>query len=162
MLQKFAPSGDWFAARHHAGMSRLLHELDQRRRLTESLAPLLPDGLREHCQQAAIKGATLLLFADSPVWAAKLRLYAPEVLSRFKTHHPKLKRCQVRVSPPWIPPQYSHFPASKADRRISRRAAAHLEQAAAGIADPELAACFRRLAQRAQNELKQPESVVRN
>lgn len=143
MLKKLNPKRSLKAIPQRASLAALLRDLSERDHLIERIRPLLREDLRCRCAGAGIDGTTLLLFADSPVWAAKLRLFAPELVRALAGQGLALKTCEVRVSPPLM-----RAPADGGTRRvrISESAAAHLEMAAANIADPRLAACFRRIA----------------
>jgi hypothetical protein len=146
MLKKINPTRSLSGSHHDATVAELLGELEKRKRLIRRVHRLLPDNLRRHCRQASTEGSLLVLFADSPAWAAKLRLHAPEVLHDLQAKDARLESCQVRVSPPLESLQSTTARAPQA--RISPQAAAHLEQAALGIDHSELAACFLRMAKR--------------
>ncbi len=58
--------------------------------------------LKQHCRVATLRGEVLVLLADSPAWAARLRFEAPALLERLATE-PALrgvKAIQVKVSVP--------------------------------------------------------------
>ncbi|SEK47908.1 Protein of unknown function [Pseudoxanthomonas sp. GM95] len=48
--------------------------------LEQQLRPCLPPALAEHCRLANITGDRLVFVVDSPVWNAKLRLAANELI----------------------------------------------------------------------------------
>jgi hypothetical protein len=164
-------------------LAKLLRELADRERLLDQVKPLLPDDVRSHCCQASIDDDCLRLFADSPVWASKLRLLTGPILSALAERGLMLEQCQVRVSPPsatgpgtlYTNSDRSANPSAdlgadlgalagaastvNAHRRetdngatrggsgrISEMAAAHLQQAAKGLPDERIAACFNRIA----------------
>jgi hypothetical protein len=56
-----------------------LDALDQR------LRPLLPPSLAAHARLANVNGVQLVFLVDSPVWNARLRLAAPELLDAARS-----------------------------------------------------------------------------
>lgn len=48
--------------------------------LEQQLRPCLPPALAPHCRLANVAGKRLVFIVDSPVWHAKLRLAAPELI----------------------------------------------------------------------------------
>lgn len=109
---------------------------------------LLPDSHRAHCRVANVRNHTLVLLADSPAWAARLRFHAPTILRKLELDHKlSLRRVQIRVDPE----------AVRAPRRRVRRTglsthSGHLlRQAAQAVEDPQLKAALERLARRASS-----------
>ena len=49
--------------------------------LEQLLRPCLPPGLSPHCRLGNVTGGKLVFIVDSPVWNAKLRLAAPELIN---------------------------------------------------------------------------------
>ncbi|MEL1265957.1 DUF721 domain-containing protein [Pseudoxanthomonas putridarboris] len=49
--------------------------------LEQQLRPCLPPALSPHCRLANVAGTRLVFIVDSPVWRAKLRLAAPELIN---------------------------------------------------------------------------------
>lgn len=175
MLKKINPGKGLNITAGETFLAPLLREMAERERLLVSVKPLLPNDLRAHCSQATIDGDCLLLFADSPVWAAKIRLFAQKIPPILTERGVRLKRCLVRVAPPLVPTKALPFELtnestentghyydcaaelrgaesrgqqadSKSRPRLSAATAAHLEQAAKSIADTQIAACFERIA----------------
>jgi len=88
----------------------------------------------------------MVLAADSPVWAARLRFQAPQLVKQL-TQHLSGKRCtiQVRVRPPettLVPPPL------KPGIRPGIQGIAALQQVAQTVSDPELKTALLRLANR--------------
>jgi len=113
------------------------------------LAELLPAPLNTHCHLLSIRNSVLVMSADSPVWAARLRFHAPQLVKQLTRRLPA-KRCtiQVRVRPPEIPlPPQPH----KAVTRPGRQGVAALQQAAQSVSDPGLKTALLRLANRGCN-----------
>jgi len=115
--------------------------------LEAQLRELLPAPLNEHCRLLAVRDETLVLAADSPVWASRLRFHAPllvKQLSRLRTVN--LRTIRVRVRPP------EATAAAPGSRRAANRCGAAgraaIQQAAKTISDPELKTALLRLAGR--------------
>lgn len=49
--------------------------------LEQQLRPCLPPALAPHCRLANVAGKRLVFIVDSPVWRARLRLSAPELIN---------------------------------------------------------------------------------
>lgn len=49
--------------------------------LEQQLRPCLPPALSNHCRLGNVDGGKLVFIVDSPVWHAKLRLAAPELIN---------------------------------------------------------------------------------
>jgi len=123
----------------------LLEGVDRDARLLRSTQGAVPPELRAHCLHASLEDGRLSLVTDGPVWASRLRFAAPELLAGLRGHGLAAEAVRVRVAPPQAPgPQTS---AMGAQPGLSRETRAHLREAAAQIADPDLAAALRRLAE---------------
>jgi len=109
------------------------------------LAELLPAPLNTHCHLLSIRNSVVAIAADSPVWAARLRFHAPQLVKQLMPHL-AAKRCtiQVRVRPPAIPPA----PLQHVVNRPGAHGVAALQQAAQSVSDPELKTALLRLAKR--------------
>ena len=62
-------------------ISRLLSRARALRKLDVVLHDLIPPPLNEHCHILSLQDATLTLAADSPVWAARLRYQATQLVN---------------------------------------------------------------------------------
>lgn len=155
MLKRIDPTSTLSGLKRGRALQSLLARLDERNQTTRIVRPLLPDELQPRCQQASLEKGCLTLVVESPAWVAKARLAAPRVLAALGRKGLSVKRCKVRVSPPmmdgaWQTEEGGDTDAASRHRpsRLSTTAALHLEQAAAAETDPELSACFRRMAAR--------------
>jgi hypothetical protein len=75
--------------------ARLLADLDAQ------LQTLLAPPLQQHCRVLALREPVLVLAADSPVWAARLRFHAPQLIRQISLPRSlRLRSIRVRVRPP--------------------------------------------------------------
>ncbi|NNG12005.1 MAG: DUF721 domain-containing protein, partial [Halobacteria archaeon] len=103
--------------------------------------------LNEHCRVLSLRDSTLVLAADSPVWAARLRFHTPPLVKQLRNQQAvKVRTVQVRVRPPDTPQVAEiNLPGP---RRLSARNADTLRQTACSVSDPGLKAALMRLASR--------------
>jgi hypothetical protein len=126
--------------------ARLLSRARSLLQLENRLHALLPAPLTEHCRILSIRDTTLVLAADSPVWAARLRFHTPLLLKQLaRIQGVRLRRVRIRVRPPEAAtaPRHRHVP-----NRRSAAGTAALQQAAQTVSDPELKTALLRLANR--------------
>jgi hypothetical protein len=127
-------------------VSRLMSHARALGKLDARLHELVPAPLNDHCRILSVRGDTLVLAADSPVWAARLRFQAAQLikqLSEFKTV--KLRTVRVRIRPP------ENCRTMRIPRRqstLSGETSRILGQAARDLSDPGLRAALLRLASR--------------
>ncbi|MEZ5542487.1 MAG: DUF721 domain-containing protein [Pseudomonadota bacterium] len=75
--------------------ARLLLDIDAQ------LQQLLPDSLRPHCRLLSVNGNKLVLAADSPAWAARLRFQTHQLLRQLRLPgNVRLRGIRIRVRPP--------------------------------------------------------------
>lgn len=112
--------------------------------LNETLSPALGPDLAAHCRVADFRDARLVLLADSPAWATRLRYHTNTLCEQFTTAGVPVRELRVIVRPPSAPaPEPA---ARRAPPVLSGQAARSLEASADGIAHPPLADALRRLA----------------
>ena len=110
------------------------------------LQELLPEPLKAHCHLLAIRDETLVLAADSPVWAARLRFHAPQLVKQLKRSQTvKLRTVRIRVRPP---ERQISAERRKAAIHRSKNSTAALQQVAQTVSDPGLKSALLRLANR--------------
>ena len=81
--------------------SRLVAQARVLMKLEAQLQQLLPARLRDHCRLLAVNGQTLVLAADSPVWAARLRFHTYQLVKQLSVPRTvKLRSIRIRVRPP--------------------------------------------------------------
>jgi hypothetical protein len=104
----------------------------------------LPTDLAAHCRPGNLRGNTLVIHADSPAWAAKMRFHAPQLIRSLQRANDLsgLERCEVRVLPQTTAPSASKSTPSA----ISATSREQLRSAARGLKDPRLKEAFERLA----------------
>lgn len=131
--------GDSAAARLLA-RARALGELDARVR------QLIPAPLNAHCQVLSVRDTTLVLAADSPVWAARLRFQSTQLIKQLSGPGTvNLCTVQVRIRPPG-----ERRPAHRTRRLqpLTQQTGRILGQAARDVSDPALKTALLRLAGR--------------
>ena len=119
---------------------RLELEISAQKALLNRVRRLLPDDLAAHCVAAQKRGQHLILHTDSPVWATRLRYFAPQLNSLLKADDPSLRGIKVKLV------------LTRSSRRRRLPAARHSDFAAAIIHDsaedtkqPQLREALKRL-----------------
>ena len=127
-------------------VARLLARARALKKLDAELHDLIPPPLNSHCRILSVRDNTLVLAADSPVWAARLRFQAPQLVKQLSNSQTvNWRTVRVRVRPP------AGAPASHPARKhvpVSRKNAHTLRQAAREVTDPGLRTALLRLASR--------------
>ncbi|MGD8843796.1 MAG: DUF721 domain-containing protein [Gammaproteobacteria bacterium] len=91
--------------------SRLVSRARALMDLDAQLQHLLPDTLRPHCRLLAVNGTTLVLAADSPAWAARLRFHTHQLARQLTPPGGvKLRGIRIRVRPPQKSAPYRRQP----------------------------------------------------
>ncbi|MGH8570110.1 MAG: DciA family protein [Gammaproteobacteria bacterium] len=106
------------------------------RRLDAVIQAAMPDELRAHWRIGRQTAGTLTLFADSPVWAARLRYLAPGLIQRLagRPGAAAVRAIRVRVLVAGaVTPS-----VKRAGTAISRPVSDYLRQAAEGFGDARL------------------------
>ena len=129
----------------HKGVLRTLSgEVIRQQRLLTHIQTLLSEGPREHCIAAQLKGSSLVLTVDSPVWSSKLRFLSSQILSPLRSTHPGVASIQVKCRPPKSDTMRPKAPVPR--RCHSPQAALLLDASASTVTDPKLGAALKRLA----------------
>lgn len=126
--------------------SRLVSQARALMALETRLQALLPEPLKAHCRLLAVRGDILVLAADSPVWAARLRFHAPQLVKQLnRTQTVTLHTIQIRVRPPEriVPAQ-----RRQSMPRRSKNSTTALQQVAQTVSDAGLKTALLRLANR--------------
>ena len=87
--------------------------------LEQQLRPCLPPALAPHCRLANVAGKRLVFIVDSPVWNARLRLAAPELIDVAQSIGLAVTEVTAKTSlaPLAKPAQDPVVPVSEASRR---------------------------------------------
>lgn len=127
--------------------SQLLRLLDQARALASldhQLRRLLEAPLRDHCQVLALHDRELVVAADSPVWAARLRFHSPQLARQLSRHlSVPVHTVRIRVRPIRGETTPARRPPVRRGGPEGKRA---LLQAVQTVSDPELKTALRNLA----------------
>ncbi|MGH8471909.1 MAG: DciA family protein [Gammaproteobacteria bacterium] len=133
--------GDLVRAATGGGDAAVLPELLDLKRLDAVIQAAMPDELRAHWRIGRLTAGTLTLFADSPVWAARLRYLAPVLIERLagRPGAAAVRAIRVRVLVTGAPSVITGTPSAKrAGTAISRPVSDYLRQAAEGCGDTRL------------------------
>lgn len=87
--------------------------------LEQQLRPCLPPALAPHCRLANVAGKRLVFIVDSPVWHARLRLAAPELINVAQSIGLAVTEVTAKTSlaPQVKPAQDPVVPVSEASRK---------------------------------------------
>ena len=107
--------------------------------LDNELAQWLDTPLKAHCRVAAAGPGRLVLEADSPVWAQRLRFLLPDLGTHFG------REVTIRIAPA----ELSTAPISASRTQVSREAAAALNDLAAVMDNDALKEVLQRIARHA-------------
>ena len=107
---------------------------------------LLPDALKTHCRVLSVRDQTLVLAADSPVWAARLKFHSSQLVKQLNRQQTvKLRTVRIRVRPP---EKRVATERRNAPLKLGISSATALRQAADSVSDPDLKSALLRLANR--------------
>lgn len=99
--------------------------------LEQQLRPCLPPALSPHCRLGNVTGGKLVFIVDSPVWRAKLRLAAPELIELARSIGLAATEVTVKISTQPLQPAQTAGrrvkPMSEAARDALRVALSSLE-----------------------------------
>jgi hypothetical protein len=127
-------------------ISRLLSRARALGELDALVHGLIPSPLNAHCRVLAVRDDTLVVAADSPVWAARLRYQSSLLVKQLSgVSSVKLRTVQVRVRAPEQSPDGRITPIRQP---VSGRNSVALKQAARSVTDAGLKAALLRLAGR--------------
>ncbi|QSX78551.1 DUF721 domain-containing protein [Agrilutibacter solisilvae] len=104
--------------------------------LDHQLRPLLPPTLAAHARLANFENGRLVFLVDGPVWRAKLRLAAPELLDRARSFGLAATELVVKTSANPLAGSASPSPASRAVKPMSTASQEALKAALASLKSP--------------------------
>jgi hypothetical protein len=113
-------------------------------KLQAALRTGLGSPLSDHVYLAHIDPEKLVLYTDSPVWAAKLRFLTGNILAIIKEFPPYNKVTSVRIK---INPSLNSVFRAESHLHISAYSSQHLEKVAETIDDAGLQSSLLKLAQ---------------
>lgn len=129
------------------GLSRLLAHARRLAAIGRTVDSVLGHPLADHCRVSNLRGNILVVQADSPAWAARLRYRAPALLATLRAPEtlPELRNIQIKIIP-----QTARPGRGRATRqiRMSASTARLIDTVAASMDDPTLQSALRRLASR--------------
>lgn len=126
--------------------SRLVSQARALLELDGLIQELLPDVLKTHCRVLSVRDETLVLAADSPVWAARLKFHSSQLVKQLNRQQTvKLRTVRIRVRPPekQLVTERRNTPL-----KLGINSATALRQAADSVSDPDLKSALLRLANR--------------
>jgi hypothetical protein len=127
-------------------VAALLRQAKEQQRLTARLREMLPPDLAGRLHSARLRGACLVLFAESPAWASRLRFAAP----RLQAMLPGVRATRIKTLPPEEEVGRRKTSRHPAVTPLGPQAADHLRTAAAAVSDPELRLALEHLAARSE------------
>ena len=126
--------------------SRLVSQARALLGLDGLIQELLPDALKTHCRVLSVRDQTLVLAADSPVWAARLKFHSSQLVKQLNRQQTvKLRTVRIRVRPP---EKQVATERRNAPLKLGISSATALRQAADSVSDPDLKSALLRLASR--------------
>lgn len=102
--------------------------------LEQRLRPLLPSPLAAHARLANVDGRTLVFLVDAPVWRARLRLAAPELIDVARSLG---LDCDAVVARATTHPLWPDPPAPRPPLPMSEAAREALDAALAALDVPD-------------------------
>lgn len=128
-----------------------LDQANHLRRLNSMLLRHLEPTLATHCVLANIRDNTVVLQADSPVWAAKLRYQSPMILDLLNASDITAELTQTRLTNTQlrVQPLYEPYLGPLLDNpHLSQNSAKFLKSVADATPDPRLKRVLSRLSRR--------------
>lgn len=101
--------------------------------LDHLLRPQLPPSLAAHARLANVEAGRLVFLVDSPVWHARLRLAAPDLLQAARSIGLEVSQVVVKTT---TRPLYPSAPAPSAVTPMSAAASEGLRAALASLREP--------------------------
>jgi hypothetical protein len=105
--------------------------------LDRQLRPLLPPTLAPHARLANFERGRLVFVVDAPVWRAKLRLAAPELLDAARSVGLEATELVVKITSSPSAESASPPPAIRRSKPISAAAQKALQAALASLQQPD-------------------------
>ena len=117
-------------------------------KLTLLLRQHLPPECDNHYAVTGIQQQELIIMADSPVWATRLRQLAPEIIALVRQHIAQIQHVQIKsrfaTAPP--APTKNAVKTVTSKHQLSQRASRQIASAASCISDEALKNALLKLA----------------
>ncbi len=125
------------------GLAALVRRARRLEAVQREAAAFLGLPLAAHARVANVSGEVLVLLADGPAWAARLRFQARALAAHLNARFGlRIARTRVRIAPP------RPTPAPRGRAPIPPAGREALARAARTVTDPDLRAALQRLARR--------------
>lgn len=125
-------------------LAALLARCQWLREVEQRVLAELPPEVAPHVRVAAVTDQCLVLQADSPAWAARLRFLEPRIIPfwrREMTQFPPISRVEVKVRA-----ARASTPAPRKPRAMSQESREAIAASAESVSDPALREALARLA----------------
>ncbi len=66
---------------------KLIRAAERHGNITKKIQSYLPADFAEHCEFGSIRGSSIILFADSAVWATRLRFHSSDLLRYINSEY---------------------------------------------------------------------------
>jgi hypothetical protein len=133
----------------HTHIAKLGKRVAGHKALCQQVRACLPHPLDQQVKATVFQSGTLTLFADSPVWASRLRYASPQLASALANHLLNIHQIRVRIL---AHSQHTQIPKLKLrkSRLMSNESSKTLRLTAETITDPSLKEALLRLSRHIQ------------
>ncbi len=121
-------------------LAQLARQAIQAQQLLERVRTCLSADLALHLSAARARGNILVLYADSPAWASRIRYITPRIRAELAEY----REIRIRIDPMETP--VSKPVGNQARRVLKNETAAMINAVASMVADPELCQALKLLA----------------
>ncbi len=139
----------------HSALGSLLQRVKHIQTLNQTIATCLPHEqlLLRHCLAVKIDNTTLILIAENPHWATRMRFISQQLLKALQQHptYHYLTKIHCKVNPPLHHPTKQSFIKPR-KMEISANSAALLRETAEKILDPAIQKAMRNIAAKEKNK----------
>jgi hypothetical protein len=130
--------------KNQTSLQRLNQRCQALKQVDEILHQTIPSPLNEHCHIANLRHTTLIMHADSGLWASQLRYLLPKLMEQWQneTHLPDIQKVEIKVRFTHQPEQrHIHHPS------LSKKTESLLRDTAEQVTHPKLKSALLKLAQ---------------
>lgn len=129
---------------NNSAISELYSQSLEHIKLQKTIVSQLDPSIRDHIYVAGVKENTLVIFSDSPAWAAKIRYSTAKIINTLQ-QHPRFKSIKtIRIR---TDPSLDRHTSKPTKSVLSEASSTHLEQVASKIHDTALKLSLLKLAQ---------------